>query len=394
MADALDAQINIEKDLTPDWAAFENDLATAAPSAPPADIIQVETPPPPPAPDPTPAEPAAPAPAAPAGPPSNPEPGPSEDPSDKPLTRARLDRLPPVSQLTATIMVRNPDLEPEQAAAMARRQLGMAEPPPAGAPTAQPKPGEGDDPPPPVAADLDTQLAEVERQLEEAAEEGGTGAIYDRQINELNRERSRLMAKIEARETVAAHAAGVRSELAAADYEQANDQSIAAAEAEFGEHLSQPDSPLAQAVTAEIAAMEAVHEAVQRGDHSALDDPDVAVRYAEYRHPRYAERLTRREADALGLKPKSQAAGAPAAAAPPVGQPANPAPGAPPAQQPQMAPVSGSNGVARVEVAPANPEDAWKTDLAATPDGDWAALEKALSGDDAGAPAARVRFVA
>jgi hypothetical protein len=374
-----------------DWSAMEAAVSTApVPEAPqePENIrpdIVVNELPVQPAPTQTPAPAPQPEPeTAPAAPAPQPEP-------EDMLKRARLDRLPPLQQLTATIMVRNPDLSPEAAAAMARHQLGEPAPAPAATQTTQQEEQtpHNDEP----QDDLGAQLAEVERQLEEYAEEGGTGSIYDRNVNDLNRQRAQLLADIAVQRALEQRDASHEAEASASDYERANEDAIAAVEAEFGQYLSDENSPLAQAVTAEIAAMEAVHHAVVNGDTSALRDPDVAVRYAEYQHPRYAERLTRAQARELGITP--QPAGAPAAGPqtkPPVGQAPTPTTTTTPANQPQMAPVSGSAGVARVEVAPANPQDAWKESLNQATD--FASMESALSGNQPGDSTGRVRFVA
>ena len=380
-----DLQIDVTETEPTDWAAFDDQMKAAPLPGPAAssvepDIVLVQPPAPAPAPTPAPAPEVTPPPA----PAPEPTPAPAPEPTPAPapaaddtgvLKRVRLDRLAPDAQLAISILAKNEDMNIEDALSIARQRLGLTTPSPAPAPA----PGEAPNPNPEAGTEptLEDELAEVDRQLEELASEGGTGTIYDPTVNALNRQRSELIAKLEFQKLSTQQVELSAQQQAAADYDAAAAAAEEAAMAAFGDHLSNPTDPLAQAVTEKIATLAAIHEMVLKGDTSPLDDPDTAIAYAEFRHPEFAKRLTFSEAARLNIQPKT--AGAPAAAPPPpVGHSQNPQPGTSQAP-PRIAPISGGQGTARVEIAAADPADAWKTGLADVPEGDFAALDKALS---------------
>ena len=367
MADALDdIQIDVKESSPPDWAAFNAEIEQQS-----APIIVEATPVAPIAPAITPAPAPAPAPA-------------GDDMAV--LKRVRLDRLSEENQLAISILAKNEDMTLEDAARMARQRLGIQE----HAPQAhEPVPIYNDDEPAAPGNDLVSQLEEVDRQLDELANEGGTGSIYDPTVNALNRTRSELIAKLEYQKL--SDQAQQQNQQAAEDAQFAETAAAAedAAMAAFGDHLSNPDDPLAQAVTTHIATLAAIHEMVLTGDTRALDDPDTAIAYAEFRHPEFAKRLTFAEAARLGIQPKPAGVSAAAPTAKPVGQPHFTPPGSAPAM-PRLAPVSGGQGAARVEIAPADPADAWKAGLDKVQDGDWGAFDQGLSQAAGGYAAVRI----
>ena len=377
-----DQQIDVTEKEPTDWAAFDDQMKEApapvpAPSSVEPDIVLVQ--PPAPAPAPTPAPAPAPAP--------EPPPAPASAADDTGvLKRVRLDRLSEENQLAISILARNEDMKLEDALSIARQRLGINTPSPSPAPA----PGEAPTPEAGTEPTLEDELAEVDRQLEELASEGGTGSIYDPTVNALNRQRSELIAKLQFEKLSTQQVELSTQQQAAADYDAAAAAAEEAAMAAFGDHLSNPEDPLAQAVTEKIATLAAIHEMVLKGDHSPLDDPDTAIAYAEFRHPEFAKRLTFSEAARLNIQPK--AAGGPSAAPtppPPVGHSQNPQPGTSQAP-PRIAPISGGQGTARVEIAAADPADAWKTGLADVPEGDFAALDQALSQTAGGFAAVRI----
>lgn len=381
-----DLQIDVTEKEPTDWAAFDDQMKEAPPPAPAPssvepDIVLVQPPAPAPAPTSVPAPEVTPAPA----PEPTPAPAPAADDTGV-LKRVRLDRLSEENQLAISILARNEDMKLEDALSIARQRLGINTPFPSPAPA----PGEAPNPEAGTEPTLEDELAEVDRQLEELASEGGTGTIYDPTVNALNRQRSELIAKLQFEKLSTQQVELSTQQQAAADYDAAAAAAEEAAMAAFGDHLSNPTDPLAQAVTEKIATLAAIHEMVLKGDTSPLDDPDTAIAYAEFRHPEFAKRLTFSEAARLNIQPK--AAGGTAAAPtppPPVGHSQNPQPGTSQAT-PRIAPISGGQGTARVEIAAADPADAWKTGLADVPEGDFAALDQALSQTAGGFAAVRI----
>jgi hypothetical protein len=364
MADALDEmQIDVKETTPTDWGAFNLEIDSA--TAP----VVVD----------------APAPAAP-----SPEPAPATPAAGDDLTvlkRVRLDRLSEENQLAISILAKNEDMSLEDAARLARQRLGIQDPT---TPQAhEPAPIHNDDEPAAPGNDLVSQLEEVDRQLDELANEGGTGSIYDPTVNALNRTRSELIAKIEYQKL--SDQAQQQNQQAAEDAQFAEAAAAAedAAMAAFGDHLNNPDDPLAQAVTSHIATLAAIHDMVLAGDTRPLDDPDTAIAYAEFRHPDFAKRLTFAEAARLGIQPKTAGVSAAAPTVKPVGQPSFTPPGAAPAM-PRLAPISGGQGNARVEIAPADPADAWKAGLDKVQDGDWSAFDQGLSQTAGGYAAVRI----
>lgn len=345
----LDAQVTADKVIPED--------------DPPADTTAA------PVPTPTPSAPAA-APAA------APEPAakPAEDPV---LARVRTAHMTPINALVATILGRNPDIDPEAALAMARQQLGEPAP-------ASPPPGE--QPPPEEVIDpietLEAELAQIDAQLEQASVDGGVGSLYDKSLNDANRRRAEIMAELSAakvlglldEERQAAVAADTDAKFAA-QRQAAVDASIA----QFPE-LESSESPLALAVMEEITLMNQIMDQVQAGDESALADPDVRLRYTEYaHHPEFPKLAAARHAARLGIQPAGVAAGG-AVTVPPSGNP-QPTNASKQANPPQMTPTSAAAGGARVEISPQNPDDAWKTQLDQLgEDADFADLDKVLSG--------------
>ena len=388
MADSAldDQQIDVTENEPTDWAAFDDQMKVAptpapAPSSVEPDIVLVQPPAPAPAPTPAPSPEVTPAPA----PEPAPAPAPAADDTSV-LKRVRLDRLSPENQLAISILAKNEDMQLEDALSIARQRLGIQTP----SPTPTPTPGEAPNPEANTETTLEDELAEVDRQLEELASEGGTGTIYDPTVNALNRQRSELIAKLEFQKLSSQQVELSSQQQAAAAYDATAEAAEAEAMAAFGDHLSNPADPLAQAVTEKIATLAAIHEMVLNGDTSPLDDPDTAIAYAEFRHPEFAKRLTFSEATRLGIQPKT--AGGPAAAPtppPPVGHSQNPQPGTSQAP-PRIAPISGGQGTARVEIAAADPADAWKAGLADVPEGDFAALDQALSQTAGGFAAVRL----
>lgn len=387
---AATAPVILGPDNDEDWSKLESMLAQGAPPVP-AEPAVTPAEPTTPTEQPAPVTPAAPISQDPpieepaiqpeATPPADPvapaPPAPNED-----LNRVRLSHLNPVSKRAASIMARNPDLEPEDAVAMAREQLRL---PPHGtqsqelATPAEPEVIE----PPVTVASIQSELDTVSLQLKEISTQGGMGGLYDASVHELTTRQSQLMADLAVQRVVERQEQAAQSQ--EIDQEQqafiaAQDEAINSFPELSGDN---PDDPLFQAVENEVIELTQLQAALQANPNLRVD-PDTRIRLAEFSHPNYPKLCAARHAAVLGRQPvaKAGATAAPTPAHPqktgtPSGTPSA-TPAASQATPPRMMPVSGNNGSVRVEVAPSNPQDDLKSRLSTVDPDDWNALDAAL----------------
>lgn len=297
------------------------------------------------------------------------------------LPRVRTGHLSKLNQQVVTILGRNPDMLPEEAVIKAKEALGIVDAPPA-------EPQEPDTDP---LETMNDRLAAVQAELDQIAASGGTGDLYSPEVDRLNRERAELLTdiRIEQRDREAAAARDAQQHASAFDTQRNEAADRALTEFPiFGDETA----PVSQALMREINQMLAVEQAVRNGDESPLDDPNIRLRFAEFQHPDYPVLVAQRLARQHGIQPVS---GVPAGAAPQSQPSGNPTPAQVQQQatSPQMAPISGSQGVARVEVAPASDQDQLQTRLAEVKEGDWSALDAALDGDSPGGYSPGIRIL-
>lgn len=305
-------------------------------------------------------------------------------------TRFYTKHLPPEQKALLEVMLRNPDMAPEQAAALANEKLGRHPAQPAqqqAAPTEQPAQAAGD----PLAA-AQAELHEVTAKLTALASDEGIGTVFNAEVNELNNRRAELIADIKIEERTRRARAAVSERQQAEQVQSVEEQALAEVHERYPD-LADDNTPFAQEANAMVNEMLALQKAAE-ADPSLARHPDVALALAELNHPKFAAIIADRVAAKRGVAPAQAKPGTNGATSnTQTTQGGTPAANGAPQAKPGPVPVSGGAGAAhRVVIRESNPQDVVKESLAAAGD-DFGSIGGALESMLGGAAASRTVFI-
>jgi hypothetical protein len=310
-------------------------------------------------------------------------------------TRFYTKHLAPEQKALLEVMLRNPDMAPEQAAALANEKLGRhpvqaAEPVIHGDPQMErhPEAVANDDP----LALAQAELQEVTRKLNDLAGDEGIGTVFNAEVNTLNNRRAELIADIKIEERTRRARASVVERLQAEQAQSAEELAVIQAHERYPD-LSNDNTPLAQAANARVSEMLALQKAAE-ADPSLARNPDVALALAKLNHPNFATLIADEVAAEVGVSPAQAKPGANGKHSPTSNpQGGTPAANGAPQAKPGPVPVSGQAGAAhRVVIRESNPQDVVKESLAQAGD-DYGSMGAALESMLGGAAAGKSIFI-
>jgi hypothetical protein len=309
-------------------------------------------------------------------------------------TRFYTKHLAPEQKALLEVMLRNPDMAPEQAAALANEKLGR-HPVQAGEPVIHGDPQMErhiEQAPADPLAVAQAELEEVTTKLNELAGDEGIGTVFNAEVNALNNRRAELIADIKIEERTRRARASVVERQQVEQAQTAEEQALMQAHERYPD-LSNDSTPLAQAANARVNEMLALQKAAE-ADPVLARNPDVALALAKLNHPNFATMIADEVAAEVGVSPAQAKPGAngkhSSTSNPQGGTPA--ANGAPQAK-PGPVPVSGQAGAAhRVVIRESNPQDVVNESLAQAGD-DFGSIGASLESMLGGAAAGKSIFI-